>query len=448
MGYTAHITVSHNGWYINRAQGNTARTMRTNSRQFSGGEPRKRLYGVFLALALVNCLTHVSNAQCVRYHVTASATPCPPFSTTPYAINGSADLVGGSSCGEYGRAFVAWEGGSSALIPLPGSDGSTAHDINDRCAIVGVLEGIGFGHRGFLYHQGDVTILDCQRGHNWSEAHAINDAMICAGLSANVQTGPQLACRWIDGNIEILPLPVGPESEANDINHSGQIVGWMGVAPVAQFPAEAFLWDNGITTPLGKPHGATNSTANAISSSGIICGYFTQADPQGPGGYARKALAWIDGKMIPLGVLPGYVQSLAFDVNDSGEIVGYCSKPPSGASIAFIWRDGHMKALGDLLAPGYSNHQVWYAYGINSQGQITAAVKLPQMSERAALLTPIPPRSGDTNCDWLVNVNDLLNIINAWGPAAAKTPFQGSPDLNDDGTVNVNDLLAVINDWG
>ena len=53
------------------------------------------------------------------------------------------------------------------------------------------------------------------------------------------------------------------------------------------------------------------------------------------------------------------------------------------------------------------------------------------------------PCASDITSDGMVNVNDLLAVINAWG-SCANCPA----DLNDDGLVNVNDLLAVINAWG
>ena len=53
------------------------------------------------------------------------------------------------------------------------------------------------------------------------------------------------------------------------------------------------------------------------------------------------------------------------------------------------------------------------------------------------------PQPGDVTGDDIVNANDLLAVINAWGPCA---PCPA--DLTDDGQVNVNDLLAVINGWG
>jgi hypothetical protein len=52
---------------------------------------------------------------------------------------------------------------------------------------------------------------------------------------------------------------------------------------------------------------------------------------------------------------------------------------------------------------------------------------------------------GDLDCDDVVNVNDLLEVISAWGPCP---PNQScSADITGDGVVNVNDLLLVISNW-
>lgn len=51
---------------------------------------------------------------------------------------------------------------------------------------------------------------------------------------------------------------------------------------------------------------------------------------------------------------------------------------------------------------------------------------------------------GDVTRDGNVNVADLLEVINAWGPCPHPCPA----DLDGDGTVDVVDLLEVINHWG
>lgn len=56
---------------------------------------------------------------------------------------------------------------------------------------------------------------------------------------------------------------------------------------------------------------------------------------------------------------------------------------------------------------------------------------------------------GDTNGDNLVNVDDLLIVINAWGLCESKSPCPADiAPLGGDNAVNVDDLLKVINHWG
>jgi hypothetical protein len=56
---------------------------------------------------------------------------------------------------------------------------------------------------------------------------------------------------------------------------------------------------------------------------------------------------------------------------------------------------------------------------------------------------PVP---GDTNGDLVVNVDDLLAVVNAWG-ACLNRGMECPADLNGNGTVDVDDLLLVIANW-
>ena len=58
---------------------------------------------------------------------------------------------------------------------------------------------------------------------------------------------------------------------------------------------------------------------------------------------------------------------------------------------------------------------------------------------------------GDVTCDGIVNVDDLLAVINGWGPCPAppaSCPADVAPPPQGHGVVNVDDLLMVINNWG
>ena len=52
----------------------------------------------------------------------------------------------------------------------------------------------------------------------------------------------------------------------------------------------------------------------------------------------------------------------------------------------------------------------------------------------------------DTDADLMVNIDDLLNVLSAWGPLPPGLITH--PDVTSDGVVDVDDLLAVITAWG
>lgn len=54
-----------------------------------------------------------------------------------------------------------------------------------------------------------------------------------------------------------------------------------------------------------------------------------------------------------------------------------------------------------------------------------------------------PP--ADLNCDGLIDVEDLIQLLAAWGPCEAHTACPA--DLSGDGHVHVADLLLLLNAW-
>ena len=62
--------------------------------------------------------------------------------------------------------------------------------------------------------------------------------------------------------------------------------------------------------------------------------------------------------------------------------------------------------------------------------------------EHSALVRPA--LDGDVNGDRVVNVDDLLGVINAWGECAGSFC---AADFDQSGAIDVDDLLSVINHW-
>ena len=57
-----------------------------------------------------------------------------------------------------------------------------------------------------------------------------------------------------------------------------------------------------------------------------------------------------------------------------------------------------------------------------------------------------PPRLGDVNHNGVVNIDDLLAVISAWGPCPP--PNLCAADVDGNGVINIDDLLLVISNWG
>jgi uncharacterized membrane protein len=345
-------------------------------------------------------------------------------------------------------AFIWQPGGPLGPIPLPFASSSRAVDVNSRGTVIGTVFGFSRGGptgiRGFVSNGVESSYLPPLPGHVISEALGVNEAGTIVGMSNGSPT-PQ-AVYWNEGVPTALLLPIGPTSMAEDINNMNQICGWMGIDPSPSFGATPFIWDNGKTTSLPlPPYAAANSgTATALNNLGDACGHFFVENPKGEG-YLRRACAWIDGKFIDLGLLPGADVSRALDINDAREIVGNCEGPGLAADVGFLWRDGEMMKLNDLLPDGMFTRA--FGNAINNTGQIAGSALLPPNSDRVAIrLTPaLPLTPGDTNCSASVDVDDLVNVILDWNPPG---PVGGNPtDVNRDNRIDIEDLIEVIRRW-
>ena len=395
----------------------------------------------FVALALP---TASSFAQCAAYSVDVIAgPPCKdvPATAIVTGINEAGACCGGyTSCSGLGHPTV-WtqQGGVSNIQLPPGFGGGGCTGVNENGQASGYM---GAPDRGFFSSNGVAINIGTLPGHNWSQAYAINDDGVICGASNNTATGPLSAFYWQNGKMHGLNLPYGDSSVANDISNNGRVCGWMGPEPV--FDAHAFIYDiaTGTTVDVGTPLPDTsNATATGISADGeTICGWSYIRTPCYPDCVlGRKSFVWSKGVAEDLGVLPGFQRTFAYDVNDSGNVVGFCDL----GAVAFVWHDGVMTALNDLI-PADAQLDIIDAHSINNAGQIAGyAIVTDGSSDVVGVrLTPMPSMPGDYNCDRIVNTADLLGVINHWNITG-----NNPADFNHDGTVNALDLMIVIQNW-
>jgi probable HAF family extracellular repeat protein len=169
----------------------------------------------------------------------------------------------------------------------------------------------------------------------------------------------------------------GGRSQANDLNASGQVVGW---STLTNGSTHAFLWQNGVMTDLGTL-GVDFSEALAINDAGQVVGRSAAGDnayhaflltPEDTDANGAPDRWFRDGNsdgrndlMLDLGP-----NSIANAVNNAGQVVGVSWWDTSDGAVfhAFSWQNGVMTDLGTLGGSSSS------ASAINDASQVTGFV--------------------------------------------------------------------------
>ena len=158
-----------------------------------------------------------------------------------------------------------------------------------------------------------------------------------------------------------------------------------------------------------------------------------------------KAFFWESGVMSDLGTLAGHDTASAFGINNLGQIIGLSGKKSAGVSKPFIYENGTMTALEDLV----NNGSGWILYGataINDAGQITGN-GYNNGQDVAFLMIPVP--NGDiaphTAPDGMVNTGDLLLLTRM---VLGSISYTGDEllraDLNSNATLDSGDIVLML----
>lgn len=258
--------------------------------------------------------------------------------------------------------------------------------------------------RAFLWQNGFMQDLGTLGGND-AAAWGVNESGQIVGLSftnttPNDTTGiptvhPFL---WENGTMQDLGSLGGTLSIPGSlywfggtrvVNESGDVAGTSMLAGDEVW--HAFVWSNGTMTDLGTLGGST-SDAMAINNKSQVVGRAVVTDTP----FVRHAFLWEEHQMSDLGSVAPCSRSVANSINSANQIVGnlgYCTDDPNDLTFfsAFYTEKGKpMVDLNTLITPSSDIH-LTDAWNINNRGEILANGKLPDGSERVALLVPIPP---------------------------------------------------------
>lgn len=252
-------------------------------------------------------------------------------SSSPEAINGSADVVGSATSFATGNtAAVEWpDSATPANLGLQNLVVSPmATSINDN----GLITAFGSNHGdvGFTIQGSTVTKLPTlPNGGVDVEPLAVSDSGLIVG-EADTTTSDFQAAEWQNGAIKALGgLPGSLSSEAVAVNSTGEAVGTS--LQTSDSDGHAVLFANGTVTDLHAPGTGTpggDASANAINDNGVIVG-------QGGNGHA---FVFQNGQATDLNGLiapgSGFTLLNADGINDNGVIAGTASNS-SGQTFGF-----------------------------------------------------------------------------------------------------------------
>jgi hypothetical protein len=305
-------------------------------------------------------------------------------------------------------------------------------------------DGQFWGGVGFFSSSGDVFALEA-----WNDMLAVGGSFTLAGLPPNLvafngqvlvsvgtfgTNGGVYALRadgealYIGGDFTFVG-PNGAGTSANRIVRYQPQAGWSNLVNGAA---------GGGVRGLGLYQNEIHAVGNfaTVSSPSILSPAWAR--------YLKTGAAWIAQQ--PLNATVNCSSNAAFNIQIAA---GY-----TGASYAW-------ERFGEPLTNGATPHGSVIS-GANTSNLNIAGAKAPDIgSYRCVVQSNSCGNATSTavtlrvnNCcpgdiaggDSMINIDDLLVIVNAWGWTG---PTGGHPgDISNNGQVEIDDLLAVVNHWG
>jgi len=403
-------------------------------------------------LALSITLAEIPTAFGQTYQIQTLPPPLANGDSLGFGINEAGIVVGpGRGTSNFTRA-IRWDNGlPTELGALPGFSVSAAQGISNNDRVVGRSGPSCNSANPTLWTAAQIVALP-DTPQLGVEVYKINDSGIAVGESLDSCTNPwnNHAFQWQnDGedNWTIAPLPPltgDAESGAYDVNAASVVVGFSGNSS-GVVHLRACRWDNGVAS-LIPDLGGDYSIGNGLNEFGQFAGY-----SRTPGGEYRAFFS--DGiTATDLGTLPGYAHSTATKLNNAGTVIGFAFNGAADITVypyffpdlnqrAFLWRNGVLHDLNNLIPPGSGWTSLNAALDINELGQITGYGVLAGRN-RGFRLSPVWP--GDVNCDLRVNLGDVPHFVDA----LLATGFTGCDinraDMNQDTLIDGRDTKQFV----
>jgi len=246
-------------------------------------------------------------------------------------LNNRGQLLCSPFQGKSLRSFIL-TGHRKRWIGTLGGKDCTARRINTNGDVVGWADRKDGQSHAFLYADRRMVDLGTLGGDS-SDANSINDKRQVAGTSLTANHRGH-AFLWQSGQMFDLGSLGGAITSVSSINNCGEVVG-MSEKPMDRNRDNleryhAAMWRNGTIVEL-ETLNCEMSEARAINDNHVVVGAITILDG-GPRRYGMRAFVWYEGKMYSLNdLLPagsGVVLTDAVAINRFNQVVAYAGEMP------------------------------------------------------------------------------------------------------------------------
>jgi probable HAF family extracellular repeat protein len=347
--------------------------------------------------------------------------------SVPFGINAGGDVVGRSSnFTNETRAFLYKQG------KIVGFDTFSSPE-NDAFAInaLGHIVGIYFNNGGTInaeaihaYLRTETQVVDLGSRGGVSYAFGINDSDQIVGTSYDKDNVNYHAVLYSNGNVIDLGTLGGAVSQAEAINHSGQIVGQ---AATATGEIHAFLLSAGHMIDLGTFGGAFGE-AIGVNDPGQVVGRMTTRTGD------SHAFIYSAGQLTDVGTLGGTFGQLN-GINNAGEAVGQSTTAGDASSHAIMYSGGVVYDL--TIRDSTQTITITGANRINDRGEIAAEGFVANGETHALLLEPVTDNTPPTIRSATANPSSI------WPPNHKFIPIALSVDAFDASGITSAKIVSV-----
>lgn len=267
------------------------------------------------------------------------------------SVNNKGWVAGGANLtGDTTIHAALWRNGVvTDLGTLGGADSFVGLAKSERGQIAGIAETSTPDPLGEAFCLGDTFF-------------GFNDGVTCLGFL------------WQDGMMApLLPLAGGNNSQANDVNNRGQVVGLAenGVqdatcTPPQRLQFQAVIWGpkKGQIQQLRPLPGDSDGFGAGINDNGEATGC-SGIGANVSANSCLHAVVWKDGSPTNIGGLKGALLNMGSDINNQGQVLGESLLSDNATYHSWLWQKGVVTDLGTL--PG---RPLTFPGGINNKGQI------------------------------------------------------------------------------